>query len=336
MKIDASLPKDIDVTQIDARAIEAAGYDGLWVEETRHDPFLQVLEALQATESVTVGTSIAVAFARTPMTTAGVAYDLARHARGRFVLGLGSQVRPHVEKRFSMPWSSPAARMREFILALRAIWTAWQEESRLDFRGDFYTHTLMTPFFSPPPHPAGPPPVYLAGVGVRMTEVAGEVADGFFVHPLTTRRYLDEVTLPALARGRARAGLTMDGFAVVGPSFVAVGRDERELEAAVAGTRRQIAFYASTPVYRPVLELHGWGDLQSELTRLSKEGRWEEMGGLVDDDMLNTVALVGEPAKVGPELVAKLGDVQTRTTFYTAYDTEPALIPELLAHTRKG
>lgn len=334
MKIDTTLTKDIDAIETAARGLDEAGYDGLWVGETRHDPFLQVMRALQATESMTVGTAIAIAFARTPMTVASVAYDLARQARGRFVLGLGSQVRPHIEKRFSMPWSHPAPRMREFVLALRAIWASWQDGSKLDFRGDFYTHTLMTPFFAPPAHPAGPPPVYLAGVGVGMTEVAGEVADGFFIHPFTTRRYLDEVTLPALLRGRARNGQTLEGFAVAGPSFIAVGRDEAELAEAIAGTKKQIAFYASTPAYRPVLELHGWGDVQPELTRLSKQGRWDEMSTLIDDEMLHTFAVVGEPERVGTELTAKLGGIASRITLYATYESDPALLPALLPHVR--
>ncbi|SNQ47175.1 conserved hypothetical protein [Frankia canadensis] len=334
MKIDSTLTKDIDVTASAAREIEQAGYDGLWVGETKHDPFLQVFQALQATENITVGTSIAIAFARTPMTTANVAYDLARHARGRFVLGLGSQVKPHIERRFSMPWSSPAARMREFVLALKAIWTAWQEESKLDFQGEFYTHTLMTPFFAPPPHPAGPPPVFVAGVNTVMTEIAGEVADGFFIHPFTTPRYLEEVTLPALRRGREKTGKTLEGFEIAGPSFVAVGRTEQELATAIAGTKAQIAFYASTPAYRAVLELHGWGELQPELTRLTKEGKWESMADLIDDEMLHTFAIVGGPDEIGPALIAKLGAVATRLTFYATYKTDPELLPELLRQVR--
>ena len=258
MLIDATLTKSFAESGDHARQLEDAGYDGVWTGETQHDPFLAMLQAAQATEHVTIGTAVAIAFARTPMTTAYSAYDLAHIGRGRFVLGIGSQVKPHIERRFSMPWSEPAVRMREYVLALKAIWAAWQEQSRLDFAGDFYTHTLMTPFFAPEPHPFGPPPVFLAGVGPRMTEVAGEVCDGFFFHPFTTERYMDEITLPALRRGRASAGLDdLDGFALAGPAFTCVGRDEAELATAIAGTKQQIAFYASTPTYRPVLDLHG-------------------------------------------------------------------------------
>ncbi len=308
MLVDSTLTKSITQTKDAAAAIEAAGYDGLWVGESRHEPFLQLLQAAEATERVTIGTAIAIAFARTPMTLANAAFDLARYSQGRFVLGLGSQVKPHIERRFSMPWSHPAARMRELVLALRAIWTAWQDGEKLDFRGDFYTHTLMTPFFSPEPHPYGPPPVYLAGVGPRMTEVAGEVCDGFFVHPFTTDRYVREVTLPALERGRAKAGKgDLDGFTVAGPAFTCVGRDEAELAVAIKGTKDQIAFYASTPAYRPVLDLHGWGDLQPELTRLSKEGRWSDMGDAIDDELLHAFAVVGEPGRGRQEAPGALG-----------------------------
>ena len=320
MRLDARLPKDIEHTRSHAAAREADGYDGLWVSEAGHDPFLQILQAVQGTRRATVGTAIAVAFGRTPLTIAHAAYDLARHSQGRFVLGLGSQVKPHIERRFSMPWSRPAARMREFVLALRAIWDTWQGKGRLAFDGDFYTHTLMTPFFSPEAHPYGPPPVFLAGVGERMTEVAGEVGDGFFVHPFTTRAYFDEVTRPALVRGRMLAGTSaLDGFTIAGPTFVATGRDEDELSEAVRGTRAQIAFYASTPAYRAVLELHGRGELGPELTKRSKEGRWPELGDLVDDELLHEFAVVGEPEAVGAGVAERWGDVYDRVSLYTNY-----------------
>jgi probable F420-dependent oxidoreductase len=330
MKIDYVLGHDgTDVKGIAAQA-EADGYDGLWVGETSHDPFLQLLHASDVTDRMTVGTSIAIAFGRTPLTLAHTAYDLAAASQGRFVLGLGSQIKPHIERRFSMPWSHPAARMREFVLALRAIWSAWQDGTKLDFRGDFYTHTLMTPFFSPAAHEWGPPPVYLAGVGELMTAAAGETCDGFFVHPFTTTRYAEEVTLPALRRGRAAAGEDgLDGFTICGPSFVAVGRDDDELAAAITGTKEQIAFYGSTPAYAGVLELHGYGDLQPELTRLSKEGRWKEMGTAIDDELLHLMAIVGGPAAVATGLRERWGGVYDRVSLYTPYRIEPALVGEV-------
>src|SRR5690606_23699413 len=211
--------------------------------------------------------------------------------------------------------------MREMILAIRAIWACWNEGTKLDFRGDFYTHTLMTPFFDPGPNPHGDARIFLAGVGEMMTEVAGEVADGFICHGFTTRRYLDEVTLPALAKGRAKAGRTMDGFQISGPMFVVTGRDEAEMAAAAKGVRGQIAFYGSTPAYRKVLDLHGWGDPQDELNRMSKEGRWGEMGDLVDDEILAEFAVVAPLAEVAGALRARWGDVLDRLSFYTPYET---------------
>jgi probable F420-dependent oxidoreductase len=340
MLIDTSLRGSFDAIGADAGSLEAGGYDGLWVSETQHEPFMQCLQACQATESVTVGTSIAIAFARTPMTLASVGYDLARYSKGRFVLGLGSQIKPHIERRYSMPWSHPAPRMREFIQAMRAIWDAWQHGTKLDFRGEFYTHTLMTPFFTPEAHEYGPPPVYLAGVGELMTQVSGETADGFFIHPFTTRRYLDEVTLPALRRGRELGGhaigegWSLGEFSVAGPSFVTVGRDEQEMAAAITGTKNQIAFYASTPAYRGVLELHGWGEIQPELGRLSKQGSWEQMGDLIDDDMLHTFSVVGTPEEVGAKLRDKLGGLAQRVSCYANYEVDPAVWGQVRAALR--
>lgn len=337
MLVDSTLTKSIGSTKVAAAALEAEGYDGLWVGETKHEPFLQVLQAAEATEHLTIGTAIAIAFARSPMTLANAAFDLAAYSRGRFVLGLGSQVKPHIERRFSMPWSHPAARMRELVLALRAIWSCWQSGDGLDFRGEYYTHTLMTPFFSPEPHEYGPPPVYVAGVGARMTEVAGEVCDGFFFHPFTTDRYMHEVTLPALVRGRAKAGKpSLDGFVIAGPAFTCTGRDEGELAMAIKGTKDQIAFYASTPAYRPVLELHGWGDLQPELTKLSKAGRWSEMGDAIDDELLHTFAVVGEPEAVGKALRHRWSPVADRITLYATYGSDPAIWPLVVSAIKDG
>jgi probable F420-dependent oxidoreductase len=331
MKVDAMLPKDIAQTEDAAAAFERAGYDGLWDGESQHDPFLALLHAADATTRMTIGTSIAIAFARTPMTVAYSAYDMALYSEGRFVLGLGSQVRPHIENRFSMSWSHPAPRMREFVSALHAIWSAWQTGERLSFRGDFYTHTLMTPFFSPERHEFGPPPVYLAGVGARMTEVAGEVCDGFFFHPFTTQQYLRQVTVPALERGRAQAGRGgLDGFVLAGPAFTCVGRDDEELARAMKGTKDQIAFYASTPAYRPVLECHGWGELQSELNALSKRGRWSEMGDLIDDAVLHEFAVIGDPATVAKGLCDRWG-VADRISLYTPYLIDEAVTNEVAA-----
>ncbi len=310
-----------------AKEQEAAGYSGFWTAETSHDPFLPLLLAAEHTETIELGTSIAVAFARNPMTLANTGWDLQEFSKGRFILGLGSQIKPHITKRFSMEWSKPAARMREMVLAIRAIWASWETGDKLDFRGDFYTHTLMTPFFDPGPNPYGNARIFLAGVGELMTEVAGEVCDGFLCHGFTTERYLREVTIPALDRGRAKAGKAplaeSDDFEIVGPSFVVTGNTDTDLVKAAQGTRQQISFYGSTPAYRPVLELHGWGGLQDELNAMSKQGKWTEMAEVIDDEVLNTFAVVGAPESIGPELRARYGDVIQRISFYAPYQSEP-------------
>ena len=320
MKIDSAVKPKLNRVAESARTLEETGYDGIWTGETSHEPFLMSLAAAQATTTVSVGTSIAIAFARTPMTTANAAYDLAQYSEGRFILGLGSQIKPHIERRFSMPWSHPVARMREYVLAMRAIWDTWQNGTKLNFEGEFYTHTLMTPFFTPEAHAYGPPPVYLAGVGAAMVEAVGEVADGFFAHAFTTESYFRSSTLPALAAGRARAGHdSMAGFVVCASPFVAAGFTDEELARAIKGTKDQIAFYASTPAYEPVLAAHGWEGLRPELTALSKQGAWSEMGDKITDDMLEAFAVVGTPAACGAELARRWGDVVNRVTLYTPY-----------------
>jgi probable F420-dependent oxidoreductase len=322
MQVDTVLPfsASIDTRQA-AAAAEKDGYAAVWTGEVKHDPFLALGLAAVATESVGLGTGIALAFARNPMSTAAAANDLQWLSGGRLLLGLGSQIRAHITRRFSMPWSHPAPRMREYIMAMRAIWDCWNEGTRLNFRGDFYTHTLMTPFFDPGPNPHGAPAVLLAGVGDVMTAVAGEVADGFLCHGFTTERYLREVTLPALERGRAGRGLA--GYQVSGSPFVATGQTEEQLNDARRGVREQIAFYASTPAYRPVLELHGWGELSDEMHRLSLQGRWKEMGEAIDESVLNTFAVVAEPGAVAAELLRRYGDMMTRMTLYTPYALDP-------------
>ena len=313
MKVDGAVGWQLDKAGAEARALEEMGYSGIMSAETGHDPFFPLLMAAQTTGKVDLMTSIAVAFARSPMTLANVGHDLNAASKGRFVLGLGSQIRPHITKRFSMPWSNPAPRMREFILAMRAIWANWHEGEPLQFTGKFYRHTLMTPFFTPTDTEYGPPRVFLAAVGPLMTEVAGEVADGVFVHAFTTEKYLREVTLPALERGWAKAGKKREDFEISYPAFVVTGQTGEEMAKAEVLTRRQIAFYGSTPAYRPVLESVGAGELQPELNAMSKQGRWEEMGNLIGDDLLNDFAVVGEPQRIPSMFKERFGDVVDRT-----------------------
>jgi len=319
---------------------DSDGYDTLWIGETSRDAFLMALMAAEAAPRARVGTAIAVAFSRNPMTLASTAYDLAGYTGGRFVLGLGSQVKAHIERRYSMPWSHPGPRMREFVLAMRAIWNSWETGDKLDFRGEFYNHTLMTPFFAPERHDAGPPPVYLAGVGEFMTKVAGEVADGYLWHPFTTQRYLREVTIPALERGRKSGEETGrrqpgTGIALSGQAFVVTGRDDQEIDAAMTGARDRIAFYASTPAYRAVLDVHGFGDLQPQLTALSKQGKWDEMGALIPDELLEAMAVIGTPEEAGSGLRERWGDIASSIALYAPYEADPSVWP-IVAKAARG
>jgi probable F420-dependent oxidoreductase len=331
MKIDGGIGFDPDGIAAQAVKAEESGYDGVWSAETNHDPFLPIAIGAAATEKLEFGTGIAVAFARNPMTLAVLANDLQLLTKGRFMLGMGSQIKPHITKRFSMPWSHPAPRMRELILAIRAIWRTWETGEPLAFRGEFYTHTLMTPFFDPGPNPYGNPKILLAAVGELMTEVAGEVGDGFLVHGFSTERYLREVSLPALERGAAKAGKTRADLTVSYPGFIVTGPDEQSMAKAAKGVREQIAFYGSTPAYRPVLELHGWGDLQSELNTLSKRGEWVQMGELIDDDILNTFAVVAPLDQVAAEVRSRFGDLVDRFSFYAPYKVDPEMWKSVVA-----
>jgi probable F420-dependent oxidoreductase len=289
-----------------AKAAEAASLDGLIVPETNHDAFLNLAVAATSTSQIRLGSAIAIAFARTPMTVAISAHDLQRLSEGRLMLGLGTQIRPHITNRYSMPWSQPAARMREFVCAVRAIWASWQDGTQLNFRGEFYTHTLMTPMFAPEPLAYDVPPILLAAVGEQMTRVAADVADGLICHPLTTPRYLAERTLPLLP--------ARDNFLLVGEVLVATGSTEAEMAAAVRAVRRQVAFYASTPAYRPMLEHHGWAEAQPELNALSKRGAWDEMANLVTEEMLETFAVVAEPEHVGKAVRRRFDGLLDRVT----------------------
>ncbi len=325
MKIDIGLDFGVGADIPAAIAAERAGYDAVWLAETRHDPLISAGMIAAQTGRITIGTAVCVAFARTPMTTAVAANDLQLYSRGRFVLGLGSQVKAHITRRFSMPWSEPARRMEEYVGALRAIWHAWESGAELDFQGELYSHTLMTPMFDPGPNPYGNPPILIAGVGPQMTQLAGAVADGFLPHALSTERYLREVTIPALAAARASVGKELTGFEISGIPFVVTGATEEDMTAAADEARKQLAFYASTPAYRPVLELHGWEALGEELTALSKRGAWEEMGRQIDDTVLGAFAVVGEPQHV-PKLVhERYGDLFTRVTPYPVGPRDPEL-----------
>lgn len=302
------LGADLDMAPLAIAELEARGYDAAFTAEINSDPFFPLVLAAEHSRTIQLTTAISVAFARNPMTVANLAWDLNQYSRGRFTIGLGSQIKPHITRRFSMPWSHPAARMREFILAMRAIWACWETGEKLDFNGEFYRHDLMTPMFTPTSTTYGAPGVNLAAVGPHMTEVAAEVANGVIAHGFTTVKYLREVTLPAVQRGLAKAGRSREAFDVSLPAFVVAGVDEEAFARSRQAVQGQLAFYASTPAYRPVLEMHGWGELQTEAHQMTRQGRWQEMGALITDDILHTFAVVSEDIDAVPVLLKQRYD----------------------------
>jgi probable F420-dependent oxidoreductase len=334
MLIDAAAHISDTPAGVEAAAVaaEADGYDGFGVAETRHDAFVSLALAARATTSITLQSGIAVAFARNPMSLAVLANDIQLTAAGRFQLGLGSQVRPHIERRFSMPWSHPAARMEEFIAAIRAIWSSWDTGERLAFRGQFYQHTLMTDFFSPGPNPHGNPPIFLAAVGERMTAAAGRVANGMLCHSFTTEAYLRERTLPALRSVRG----SLDGFTLCLPVLTAIGSDDKTRAEAETAVRAQIAFYGSTPAYRPVLELHGWTDLHDQLNQLSRRQEWAEMGRLITEEVLDAFSVSGTPAQVAAAVQHRFGDIIDRISLYTPLAPDRTELAAVTAALRAG
>lgn len=296
---------------------KAEGYDGGWVIETKHDPFLLLNTAACHETGLQLGTAVAVAFARTPMLLALVGNDLHLATKGNFVLGLGTQIKPHIERRFSMPWGKPATRMREMITGIHAIWDSWETGGRLDFAGEYYQHTLMTPAFSPGPNPYGRPPIYVGALGPAMTELAGQYADGLVVHRFMTERFLREVTLPRLEAGLAKRKLPLkEPFQLVFPPFVSAGDSPEELEEKIEETRSQISFYSSTPAYRPVLELHGWSEIGEQLHALSREDKWSDMAKLVTDEMLETFSVVGTTKEVKGQLEKRFDGAIDRIVLY--------------------
>jgi probable F420-dependent oxidoreductase len=332
-----SLPVDVQLmappTEVAdrARALAATGVAGLFTFEGPNDVFIPLVLAA-GVAPVDLMTNVAIAFPRSPVHLAHAAWDLQALSGGRFRLGLGSQVRAHVERRYGATWSHPAARMREVVLAVKAVLAAWEGEAPLDFRGRFTTHTLMTPAFDPGPNPFGPPPVLLGALGPRMTEVAAEVADGLLVMPFNSRRHLEERTLPAIDRGLATAGRKRGDLEVIGEVIVATGRTEAEQRAAVDGVRWLLAFYASTPAYRPVLEVEGRADLQPELNALSKQGEWSAMAERVDDALVEAIAVLGTPEQCAAQIARRFDGVADRVCcYFPGYDVPDQRIAELVA-----
>ncbi len=319
-----------------ARALEQLGFDGLYTAEGPHEPFVPLLLAAEHTTRPTLFTNIAVAFARSPLDLAQLANDLQLASHGRFVLGVGSQIRPHIENRFSMPWGHPVERMRDLVLAVKAIHRAWNERTPLEFRSETYTHTLMTPFFDPGPNPFGAPPVWVAGLGPRMTRLAAEVGDGLLVHPFHSGTFLRERVTPAVTAGLATSGRDRAAFTVAAVPIVCTGRDDEERDAATVGVRRLLAFYGSTPAYRVALEPHGWESLQPELNRLTKAGRWDDLPALVDDDVLSTLAVRGAPDEIGDLVTQRYGGAVDRAGLSMPYAVAPETLAAVVAGFRTG
>jgi probable F420-dependent oxidoreductase len=314
MKIDAALT-NVNLSEMPtaAQAAEAIGFDAVWTSETQHEAFLPLPLVAEHTQHIQFGTAIAVAFARSPTILAHIAWDLAAQSGGRFILGLGTQVKAHVERRFGMKWESPAPKLRETILALRAIWECWQNGTPLNFRGDFYKLTLMTPFFNPGPIQTPHVPIFIAGVNTALCRLAGELADGFHVHPFHTAKYLRESVLPAIEAGAAKTGRTRRDVQLSASVFVVTNDTEREM------VRAQVSFYASTPSYRPVMEHHGWGEVGERLSRLASRGQWGEMPREISDEMLAEFAVVGMPSELPAKLHDKYSGLLDRVTLYLPF-----------------
>jgi probable F420-dependent oxidoreductase len=335
LKIDAPISTDMRRVPDEIRRLEALGYDGAKVAELDHNPFLPLTIAAEHSTDIELVTSVAVAFARNPMTMANLAHDLNAFSNGRFVLGLGSQVKPHIEKRFGMPWYKAPRQMREFINAMHAIFDCWYDGKALNFDGEYYQHTLMPKTFTPRNTEAGRPKILLSATGPLMTKVAAETADGLIMHPFSTERYIREISLPAISDGLANVDVSRDEFEIDFAPMIATGETEEDVNEAIKVARDRIAFYGSTPGYRSVLELHGWGELQNELNFLMKQHRTEEMSNLIEDEILHTFAIVGEPVDVVDEMIARYGNLIDRSGFFAPSLTDET-ITELLLKLRQS
>jgi len=333
VKIDTQLNAELGSVAAQARELQDLGFDGAFTFEGPRDVFFPLIEAALESD-LDLYTNVAISFPRSPVHLAHQAWDLQRLSEGRFALGLGSQVRAHVEKRYSAVWGKPVAHLREQIRAIKAVFACWQDDAPLDFRGEYYTHTLMPPTFNPGPLPWGPPPVWVGALGPHMTRMVAEEADGLLVHPFNSERFLTEHTVPIVESALADASRERADFKFGIDAIVCTGRTDAELEAADAGTRFLLAFYASTPAYKRVLDIEGRGELQPELNRMSKQGQWAEMAALVDDDLLRTIAVRGTPVEVAAELRRRFGAVADRVGFYLPYRHDPELSAEVVTALR--
>jgi probable F420-dependent oxidoreductase len=316
MKLDAGLPPVPlkDVAPI-AKAAEDIGFEALWTQETQHDPFLPCALIAEHTSRLNFGTGIAVSFARSPANLAYTAWDLAAQSGGRFILGLGTQVKAHIERRFGQPWpESVTGKLREQIEVIRSFWDCWQNGTKLNYRGEYYKVTLMSPFFNPGPLPgAGTVPIYIAGVNTGLAKLAGELCNGFHAHPFHSIRYLKEVILPAIQEGAQKTNRRREDVALTINAFVATSPEEMSF------ARAQISFYASTPSYRPVMDLHGWAGVAEKLSAHAAKGEWAEMPMLITDEILNEFCLITEENKLADELKSRYNGIADRITLYTPF-----------------
>ena len=306
---------DVAGVPVSARHVEDLGFDGLVLTETKEDPYIVMALAAANTERIELTTAVAMAFPRSPTVTAMTAWTLQRASQGRFVLGLGTQVKGHIERRYGMRWSAPAPWMEEYVAAVRAVWDCWQHGTPLDFHGEHYELTLMNPLFDPGPIDHPDIPVHFAAVNAGMARVAGRVADGLRPHPICTRRYLEEVLVPALETGKRQADRTETAIDVCASPLIVTGRDDSSVERRMSDVRARIAFYASTRSYRPVFDTHDWGDIAAQLSQLSKQQRWDEMEGLVTDEMVETIAVVAPHDALANAVVARYGGLCSKVEF---------------------
>jgi probable F420-dependent oxidoreductase len=315
MKVDTSLPPShLHLVPGYARAAENFGFDGIWTSETQHNPFLPCPLIAEHTSRVQLGTAVAIAFARSPATLAYTAWDLAQASSGRFILGLGTQVKGHIERRFGMAWpESVVGKLREQIIAIRTFWRTWQTGERLKFKGDYYNLNLMSPFFDPGPIEHPQIPIFIAGVNTGLARLAGECADGFHVHPLNSTRYLSELLIPAIESGARKYQRARQEISISVTAFTVSSPEEKNF------VRMQIAFYASTPSYRVVFALHGWEEIAEQLSAHAAKGQWGEMGGLIDDTILNTFAVVAEPEEIASALRSRYQGLADRLTIYAPF-----------------
>ena len=328
MQLDIGLTTNLELVPDRVRELEEAGFDGIFTAEASRDVFAPLVLAAEHSDLFCY-TNIALALPRSPMLLACTGWDLQRYTRGKMALGLGSQIRPHIEKRYSSLWKRPVAQMREVIESIKAINSCWVAGTKLNYQGEFYNFTLMTPMFTPDSMPWEPPPIWLAALGPLMTKLAGETADAVLIHPFSSRKFLDEVTIPALTAGAENAG-RKDKTKLITNSIVCAYRNEEEREKAVKGARFNLAFYGSTPAYKVTLDAHGWGDLQPDLNRLTKEGRWNDIASVISDEVLHTLAAVGEPYEVGKQLVERYGDIASRMGISVPYDAPTDLLAEVV------